>query len=255
MELLTLTRTTRTTFDAQARLRDRLAHGIIERLVLDPRVEYEELFAEYAPVLTPREVQTFKIIREFTKTVLFDYNSKMLKVLCDNPVLEKQIPGTGELRDHLTLWLAKYQARFVDDPSVCLIYVGVNEGVPYPQNVDLELWRYLESQEGAKSVLCLEEPLAPEFNEPSSSDGNWFYNQLRRWEAREFLEAKADMTRLGSSEVPEKLDVRLANILAEAILPRSPIEKLAPVHEIIDAVLAIDLRPNSNSFGNKRDKT
>ena len=57
VDLLALMRTTRTTFGAQARLRDSLVRSVAKRLLLDPRrINYEDFVAKDADKLIPKIV-------------------------------------------------------------------------------------------------------------------------------------------------------------------------------------------------------
>ena len=236
-ELLSLVRTTRTAFEAQSRLRDGLVRDVMERLIVDPRrLNYEAFLAEHATALTPKEGRTFKIIRGFTETVFFDYNTNGLLLLQNNPLLEAAIPSAAALRDHLTLWITKYQAVFVDDPTMALLYIGVDEGVPYPIEVEREIWRYLESKGEMDGLLRTEEPPETEFREGASSDGHWFRDQVKRWNKKEFSEVKAEISGLSGAHVPEELDIRLASIVSEIWYPSCIwLRTDAPINDIIGA--------------------
>ena len=237
VDLLGLIRTTRTTFEAQARLRDSLVHSVAERLVLHPRgINYEDFLAKYADKLVPKEARTFQLIREFTKSILLDYNHKALAIINDNPKLEKHIPGVSELRSHLTLWLSKYHAIFDNNPSIALIYVGVDEGVPYPEKVERETWNYLKQTGTVNELLGSEQPPDPEFTERHSDSSNWSLSQLWRWEANELAIIKSQLASLDEKDVPEEIDIRFAELLSEALPPFVTIEKHAPAAEIIEAV-------------------
>src|SRR5262249_32185571 len=101
-ELLRMLRTTRTTFEAQARVRNELALRLIERLVLDPDVaSFEELFTSNHQRMTPVERRRFEFIRTLTTTVLRDCNQRALAIIerCDD--LAVQVPTIDELRTHL----------------------------------------------------------------------------------------------------------------------------------------------------------
>jgi hypothetical protein len=237
VDLLSLIRTTRTTFEAQARLRDSLVRSVAERLVLDPRgINYEDFLAKYADKLIPKEARTFQVITEFTKSILRDYNHKALALINGNPQLEKHIPSVSELRSHLTLWLSKYDAIFDDNPGIALLYVGVDEGVPYPEKLEWETWSYLKQTGKVNELLGSEQPPELEFTERHSDSSEWFLFQLRRWEANELAIIKSQLASLDEKDVPEEIDIRVGEFLSEVLFPGAPIEEHAPAAEIIEAV-------------------
>lgn len=53
-----------------------------------------------------------------------------------NPALFEHIEGTRELKQHLRFWLDKYHGVFINREDMCLLYSGVEDGVPYPSGVD-----------------------------------------------------------------------------------------------------------------------
>lgn len=221
-DLLGFARTTRTTFDAQARLRDRLVREVVERLVLDPsHLNFEDFFLDHAGELTEKEARTFRIIRGFTKSVLFEYNTRMLQVLEGNTALAHEIPSAAALRDHLTLWLSKYQDAFINEPNMPLLYVGVNEGVPFPSNFERELWQYLNSAKDMHGLLKSEEPPPPEFPEGPSGywPGNWYGEQRARFQKKEFDKLTARMRESPGARSTDETEQKLAEIIAEAWYP------------------------------------
>lgn len=41
-----------------------------------------------------------------------------------------------DLRQHLVFWLNKFDRVFVNNKAMCLLYTGVEDGVPFPSYVD-----------------------------------------------------------------------------------------------------------------------
>ena len=236
-ELLGLVKTTRTAFEAQSRLRDNLVHQIMERLVLSPfGLKYETFLTEHASALTTSEKRTFQIIRGFTESVLFEYNSKTLRLIQDNPSLVKASNLVSVLKDHLSLWLAKYKAVFIGDPTISLLYVGVEEGVYYPGYVEQELWRYLKSQNEVDDLLGSEEPPQTNYREGAPVD-NWWHSQLKRWKKKIFSEIEAKLTAT-SDDISITMDLQLARIISDLWYPSCMYVK----HDvnIIDILSAVD---------------
>lgn len=216
LTLLGLLRTTRTTIVTQANLRDKLVWHVQDRLVLNPfdRWEYEEFITAHYKDLDSDEKRMFSTMRSFTANVLREYNRRALKLIEDNPALEGHFPAVTALRDHLLLWLAKYEGTFVNTPEMCLLYTGVQEGVPFPKELESQLWQFLEDKPEA-SVLLQAEPDSPlEFHEHSSTARNWQIDDrlFTRWVRRRFQEIPSERDRLlegastaGSGETARQL--------------------------------------------------
>jgi hypothetical protein len=236
LDLLALLRTTRTTFDAQARLRDDLERRVSERLVLYPyhHYEYEGFCAKYHSQLNDDERRVFATVRSFTATVLHAYNRKMLETIDRCPGLGNHIPSAGKLKDHLLLWLAKFDGVFLNTPTMCLLYVGVDEQVPFPQRIELETWDFLERQ-GETQGLLRQEPDPPsEFTEHASSDSYWRMSLHDKWLLKQISELEQERRTITTgSDAPsahdttlKDIDERLATVLKESLFPGMLLEKL-----------------------------
>ena len=142
-ELQSIFATSGTTFGAQARLRDELSARIHKRLRIPEHHEYEELFDLYFEQLQPDELRLHRTIRAYTESVLHEYNAKALELLEREPRLADFLPSLPALRQHLIMWLNKFDSLFVRTPSMCLLYVGVEERVGFPSQIETELEHYL----------------------------------------------------------------------------------------------------------------
>jgi hypothetical protein len=234
LTLLGLLRTTRTTFIAQANLRDRLVWHVQDRLILNPYDgwEYEEFISDHYKDLDSEERRMFSTMRSFTANVLREYNRRVLKLIDENPVLEKHFPAVPALRDHLLVWLAKYDGTFVNTPEMCLLYTGVHEGVPFPSELEPQLWQFLEEQPEARSLLKAEpgSPLEHEEHTSSwrSSEGD--KRLFDRWIQRRFREIPEERQRLlnrASTVEPAEaaaglraLDVEEADLIDRRMYPQ-----------------------------------
>jgi len=145
VELRSVLDTSGTTFRAQARLRDDLAARIRARLGITAHYEYEELFDRFFDQLQPDELRLHRTMRSYTESVLHDYNRRTLDLLERAPHLAAALPSSGALRQHLILWLAKFRDVFLPTRSMCLLYVGVEEGVGFPREFEAELDAYLKN--------------------------------------------------------------------------------------------------------------
>jgi hypothetical protein len=147
--LKSLFATSRTTFRAQARLRDDLAGRIIARLGVTEHLQYEELFDSYFDRLQADELRLHRTIRVYTESILHEYNARTLAAVDAEPRLAGFLPSLEALRQHLILWLTKFEHVFRRTPSMCLLYVGVEEGVGFPRQIETELDEYLSTAKPA----------------------------------------------------------------------------------------------------------
>jgi hypothetical protein len=144
-ELSSIFATSGTTFKAQARLRDDLSGRIHTRLGVRTHHEYEELFDIYFHELQPDELRLHRTIRAYTESILHEYNTRALQLIERQPRLANFLPSLSELKQHLILWLNKFDQVFVRTPSMCLLYVGVEERVGFPRQIEDELECYLST--------------------------------------------------------------------------------------------------------------
>lgn len=142
-ELLSVLRTTNKTFEAQCRVRDELYDAVRQRLGVNEAPQYERFFNRFYVQMNGEEKFVHGIVRAYTENILSKQNARALDMLDLHPRLEEQVELLPELRDHLTLWLGKYQSVLKDE-SACLCYVGVEEGVEFPTGVEQNLRSYLE---------------------------------------------------------------------------------------------------------------
>ena len=143
-DLLSVLETSRTTFRAQVLLRNQLVAQMTLRQGIKQVYQYEEFFDRFYPEMDERERRKHAIIRSYTKDVLREYNERALALVERFPELERDVHGVGPLQRHLVMWLAKYRAVFEQTESMCLVYVGVEENVPFPHGLEEVLRRYVE---------------------------------------------------------------------------------------------------------------
>jgi O-acetyl-ADP-ribose deacetylase (regulator of RNase III) len=147
---------TETAFAEQIKRRDALYHQIRYRLRISPGLESEKLFFEYHDQLTKSELVEFEQIRAFTETTLQTRNRDTLSVLEANPALLDVVPRLSDLRTHLLIWLNKYDGLFANTPEMCVLYVGVEDGMPFPRGIEQSIQDWLER------AWTLSERLSPE---------------------------------------------------------------------------------------------
>lgn len=194
-ELRSIFATTRTTFKAQARLRDDLSDRIHNRLQVQKHHQYEELFDLYFDRLQPDELRLHGTIRAYTESILHEYNERTLQIIEHEPALENFLPSFPALKQHLIIWLNKFDRVFLRRPSMCLLYVGVEEGVGFPGQIEHELRHYLDTGTAAPKINW---PAADELNEELSGGTayiEWMTTQHRQRARLPLLEKRiADLT-------------------------------------------------------------
>lgn len=141
--LLEILDTVWTTFQAQVKLRNKLAQKVKDRISDAKRLQYEEFFHEYFDQMTKDELILHRTIRAYTANVLAEYNQSALEIIKQNRTLVSELPRLKELKAHLELWVAKFKGIFEGTPSSCLIYVGVEEQKGFPVGIEDELREYL----------------------------------------------------------------------------------------------------------------
>ena len=142
-ELLDILGTSYQTFVAQCRIRNEVVEEMRKRLKIEERLEYERFFSRYYSTMTDEERYLHNIIRSYTANVLSEYNARALEIMQQHPDLLDKINLLPELKRHLIIWLSKYKGVFQETKSMCLVYVGVEEKVPFPRGVEQELKTYL----------------------------------------------------------------------------------------------------------------
>jgi hypothetical protein len=133
---------TRTAFLAQCERRDDLVAAIEARLNFTNDLEYEKFFFRYYDRLNDAERFEFTQIRAMTEGPLQNGNRNVLEIIECAPAILDAIPATKDLRQHLVFWLNKYDKVFSVQPAMCLLYTGVEDAVPFPENLDrtIEDW-------------------------------------------------------------------------------------------------------------------
>ena len=132
-------------FDAQCRRRDVLRGMLRNRLKVDEKLEFENLFFQYYGKLNDVEKFQFEQIRAMTEGPLHDGNETILRIMESNPQLLDEIPSLEILRQHLVFWLNKYDKVFVKRAEMCLLYIGVEDGVPFPRFAHDDVDRWLQT--------------------------------------------------------------------------------------------------------------
>lgn len=141
------------TFVAQAKRRNELVEMIESRIGDKREMQFEKYFSYYFDKLNNEEKFVFGQIRGMTEIGLYQNNLKIVNELNNNPQILDQIPGTKELLQHLEFWLNKYHGVFTQREDICLLYVGVEDGVAYPSEVNKNIEDWLGIKETTSSNI------------------------------------------------------------------------------------------------------
>jgi DNA-binding winged helix-turn-helix (wHTH) protein len=134
---------TYTAFIAQVNRRNELVEMVEQRLGIKRKQQYEKFFALYSEKFTQQEAFVCEQIRAITNAGLLNNNQAIVDELTATPEIFNVIPQSKKLQQHLIFWLNKYQSIFISRKDMCLLYVGVEDGVPYPSGVDKEVKAWL----------------------------------------------------------------------------------------------------------------
>ena len=114
------------------KIRNMLYASLDARFADLPPRNQETLYEEYHHQMNDDELRLFNLIRGLTRKT-YENNSKMAELLAENPQVYSEISEFSRLRDHLDFWLAKYSSSsFETNEDMCLVYLGVQERVPFP---------------------------------------------------------------------------------------------------------------------------
>ncbi len=138
---------TRATFDEQLPLRDALYAALSARLNITGHIEFEPFFLRYYDSMNADERETFGKIRALTEGPMQRGNREILRLVETTPEVRTELPIVAALKTHLIVWLDKYDRVFVTEKRMCLLYVGVEEGVPFPFGVDAMVSEWLATSD------------------------------------------------------------------------------------------------------------
>jgi DNA-binding winged helix-turn-helix (wHTH) protein len=135
---------TYTAFIAQASRRNELVEMIENRLGIKREQQFEKFFAGYFTQFNQQERFVCSQIRAITDTGLMQNNRAIVDTLNQHPAVLEHIEQAKALQQHLRFWLNKYESIFKVREDMCLLYVGVEDQVPYPSGVDQKIKKWIE---------------------------------------------------------------------------------------------------------------
>lgn len=136
----------KTAFMAQLKRRDELGEMLgIKRN--GQRIFWEKEFSAAFASLNPKQRFVFDQIRGITNGAIYPANKAIADIFSQNPQLTSQVDSFEPLINHLNYWLAKYNQVFSPRNDMCLLYVGVEDGVPFPKTVDADVAAWLQQHQ------------------------------------------------------------------------------------------------------------
>jgi DNA-binding winged helix-turn-helix (wHTH) protein/tetratricopeptide (TPR) repeat protein len=135
-------------FISQIKRRNELGKMLNKRFDMKKDLSWERRFLKYHDKMNDSELFVFSQIRVYTEGPLLSSNQKTLDLINSKKEIIDEIPSADKLRNHLILWLNKYQKVFKNNPKMSLLYVGVEDGAPYPSEVDGQVVNWLEMHKG-----------------------------------------------------------------------------------------------------------
>ncbi len=132
-------------FISQINIRNELGKLLDKRFNKKEKLSWERKFFKYRDKMNEEELFLFDQIRAYTDGPMLENNQLILDLINHNPKILTEIPLADELRSHLTIWLNKYHKIFSKNKKMALLYVGVEDGAPYPSEVDKQVNQWLET--------------------------------------------------------------------------------------------------------------
>ena len=129
-------RLTKTTYLAQKRRRNELKESLIAKSPEKTPLSSERRIRLHYPHLTSQERFIFDQIRAMTEGPMYQGNTQILKLLNQHPELFREIETFQALYNHLSIWKSKFDRVFVHQPDMCFVFVGEEDGVPFPSEID-----------------------------------------------------------------------------------------------------------------------
>jgi len=129
-------RLTKSTYLAQKRRRNELKESLLAKSPEKTPLSSEKRIRLHYPHLTPEEKFVFDQIRAMTEGPIFKGNYSILKLLDKHPEIYREIETFHALYNHLNLWVNKYKKIFLVQPDMCFVFVGEEDGVPFPSEID-----------------------------------------------------------------------------------------------------------------------
>jgi len=121
----------------------RLVETMKKRLGVTDHSEFEAFLFRYHEKMIRDELFVFQQIRAVTEGTLAPANQRMLDLLRDHPELDNEVPSLAKLRQHLQLWLTKYENVFRKTPGMAVCYI--EDDVRWPEEAGPAVREWIET--------------------------------------------------------------------------------------------------------------
>ncbi len=142
-ELLEVLEVGKIAFQAQNNNARKLLHSLKNRLDLPAYNHIAHLFAQCHNLMTTEEKRHHSAIRGYTINLIKYQNDRTLELLEGHPEYIDRIDRLKYLKNHITIWKSKYQS-LIDDPTTCLIYIGVDEKIGFPKKIEDDIRAHID---------------------------------------------------------------------------------------------------------------
>jgi DNA-binding winged helix-turn-helix (wHTH) protein len=145
-------RLTKTAYLTQARRRNELKASLLLKIPESVPLSSEKRMRLHFPHLTNDEKFIFDQIRALTEGPMYQGNTAILMQLDEHPEIYREIELFVTLYNHLNIWKNKYHRVFENRPDMGFVFVGEEDGLPFPKAIDGLVDQWIEKR-------LLEKPL------------------------------------------------------------------------------------------------
>lgn len=129
-------RLTKVTYQVQSRRRKELRTSLLLKSPEETPLSSEKRMRLHFTNLTKDEKFIFDQIRALTEGPMYQGNTTILKLLDEHPEIYREIEIFVDLYNHLNIWQNKYHRVFENRPDMGFVFVGEEDGVPFPSEID-----------------------------------------------------------------------------------------------------------------------
>jgi hypothetical protein len=109
---------------------------------------YSSFFLSLYDTMNENQKETFHLIRGITENSIFSLNQSLNNWVTENSsytlttkkstIVDQFEKDSNQLKEHLSLWFAKFNSLFKNNPKYCLVYLGdeENHGTEFPPTIE-----------------------------------------------------------------------------------------------------------------------
>lgn len=134
---------TKTTYLAQKRRRNELKVSLLKKIPEPIPMQSEQRMRLHYPNLTEDEKFIYDQIRAMSEGPTYQGNLRIYQLLEAHNEVYDEIETFHALFSHLSIWLSKFDRLFRNRPDMAFVFVGEEDGVPFPSTIDAEVEKWL----------------------------------------------------------------------------------------------------------------